>query len=110
MSEQSHLLAVSLSLDPARLARLPFLPTYSASLRDLIKRGVNSPANYHFPLLGCHVVVDAGNGAGGFFAEQVRAGWREREPGMGDGVGMGWVGLGWVAVRWGEDIPGPDEE
>ncbi|KAG2454732.1 hypothetical protein HYH02_000569 [Chlamydomonas schloesseri] len=73
VSEQSHLLAVALSLDPSRLARLPFLPTYSASLRDLIKRGVNSPANYHFPLLGCHVVVDAGNGSGGFFAEQVLA-------------------------------------
>ncbi|KAG2439969.1 hypothetical protein HXX76_004088 [Chlamydomonas incerta] len=73
VSEQSHLVAVALSLDPSRLARLPFLPTYSASLRDLIKRGVNSPANYHFPLLGCHVVVDAGNGSGGFFAEQVLA-------------------------------------
>ncbi|GLI59591.1 hypothetical protein VaNZ11_001519 [Volvox africanus] len=73
VSEQSHLLSCALATEPSRLARVPFLPTYAAALRDLIKRGVNSSANYHFPLLGCHVVVDAGNGAGGFFAEQVLA-------------------------------------
>ncbi len=71
MSEGTHLLSASLSADPSRLARVPFLPTYSAALRDLIKRGVNHPTNYHFPLLDTHIVVDAGNGGGGFFTEQV---------------------------------------
>ncbi|KAG2495321.1 hypothetical protein HYH03_006591 [Edaphochlamys debaryana] len=73
LSETAHMLSASLSSDPTRVARVPFLPAYAAALRDLIKRGVNSPTNYHFPLLGAKIVVDAGNGAGGFFAEQVLA-------------------------------------
>lgn len=71
LSEHSYLLPSALATDPSRLASVPFLPSYSAALRDLIKRGVNSSTNYHFPLLGCKVVVDAGNGSGGFFADQV---------------------------------------
>ncbi|MCR5784518.1 MAG: phosphomannomutase/phosphoglucomutase [Eubacterium sp.] len=43
---------------------------YSAHLCDIIKKEVNS-AEYDVPLKGLHIVVDAGNGAGGFFAEKV---------------------------------------
>lgn len=43
---------------------------YSADLCEKIKRGVNA-ADYDHPLHGLHVVLDAGNGAGGFFAEKV---------------------------------------
>jgi hypothetical protein len=35
--------------------------------------GVGHQEHYSFPLLGLKVVVDAGNGSGGFFATQVRA-------------------------------------
>lgn len=54
-----------------RAAR-PFdlIALYSKDLREKIKRGV-SAADYAHPLAGLHVVLDAGNGAGGFFAEQV---------------------------------------
>ncbi len=43
---------------------------YSTDLCQKIKRGVNA-ADYEQPLAGLHVVLDAGNGAGGFFAERV---------------------------------------
>lgn len=47
-----------------------FMDEYSAHLRELIKREVNA-ADYDHPLDGFHIVVDAGNGAGGFYAAQV---------------------------------------
>ena len=46
------------------------LTVYTAHLRDKIKSGV-AAEDYEHPLKGLKVVVDAGNGAGGFFAEQV---------------------------------------
>lgn len=45
----------------------PFLPTYKALLAERIRQGLNTDVQK--PLLGLHVVVDAGNGAGGFYAE-----------------------------------------
>lgn len=46
------------------------LDAYSAFLREKIKAGVDAPDRDH-PLSGLHIVVDAGNGAGGFFVDQV---------------------------------------
>ncbi len=43
---------------------------YGEALRDMIKKGVDSP-DYQHPLSGFHIVVDAGNGAGGFYATEV---------------------------------------
>lgn len=48
------------------------LSAYTKSLQEKIKAGVNAE-NYDKPLEGLRVVVDAGNGAGGFFVEQVLA-------------------------------------
>jgi phosphomannomutase len=44
---------------------------YSKLLVQKIRQGVNSPQNYEKPLSGCNIIVDAGNGAGGFFAAKV---------------------------------------
>lgn len=44
---------------------------YSKLLIDIIRQGVNSQQNYEKPLCGCNIIVDAGNGAGGFFAAKV---------------------------------------
>ena len=46
----------------------PFLPTYAEQLRALIAEGVGTGAR---PLRGYKIVVDAGNGSGGFFATDV---------------------------------------
>ena len=44
---------------------------YAQILVDKIRAGVNSPENYERPLEGMKIIVDAGNGAGGFFADKV---------------------------------------
>ncbi len=44
----------------------PFLPVYMEQLADRIRKGLGTDAAK--PLSGLHIVVDAGNGAGGFYA------------------------------------------
>ncbi|MEG0639299.1 MAG: phosphomannomutase/phosphoglucomutase, partial [Clostridia bacterium] len=48
------------------LIQKPFLPTYENHLKQLIVNEIDPEVQK--PLLGLHVVVDAGNGAGGFYA------------------------------------------
>ena len=48
------------------------MKTYAAHLRELICRGVNAD-DYDHPLKGFKIAVDAGNGAGGFYAADVLA-------------------------------------
>lgn len=47
------------------------LDRYSVHLTDLIRKGIQDEDHYEMPLQGFKVIVDAGNGAGGFFAEKV---------------------------------------
>lgn len=47
---------------------VPYMTQYAARLRDLI---VSESDNGDRPLAGLHIVVDAGNGAGGFYATEV---------------------------------------
>lgn len=47
-----------------------YMDTYSLHLCNMIKQGVNA-VEYDLPLKGYKIVVDAGNGAGGFYAEKV---------------------------------------
>lgn len=56
---------------PAGVTSAPFLPTYAAQLCEIIRKGVNSKDNYEKPLSGMKIVVDAGNGSGGFFVDMV---------------------------------------
>lgn len=49
-----------------------YMADYAKRLREMIKQGVNA-ADYDHPLKGFHIVVDAGNGAGGFYACNVLA-------------------------------------
>lgn len=50
---------------------IDLMGTYCAHLRQLIQKGVNHPDNYEKPLTGLKIVVDAGNGSGGFYARKV---------------------------------------
>ncbi len=45
---------------------LDFMSVYSRHLADYIRKGVNAE-DYTHPLKGMHIIVDAGNGNGGFF-------------------------------------------
>lgn len=47
------------------------LSRYSQFLVEKIREGVNHPTQYEKPLNGLNIIVDAGNGAGGFFADKV---------------------------------------
>ena len=47
-----------------------FLPVCKQQLMDRMRRGLDT--DVACPLLGLHVVVDAGNGAGGFYEEMLR--------------------------------------
>ncbi|MFR8531021.1 MAG: hypothetical protein ACLVDB_07740 [Anaeromassilibacillus sp.] len=49
-----------------------YMADYAKRLREMIQKGVNA-ADYEHPLKGFHIVVDAGNGAGGFYASDVLA-------------------------------------
>ena len=49
------------------------MPVYAAHLREIIKKGVDHPEHPNQPLKGFKIVVDAGNGSGGFLASDVLA-------------------------------------
>lgn len=53
---------------PGRVENSDYMRQYAARLRDLIVDGVGDGSQ---PLKGFHIVVDAGNGAGGFYAGEV---------------------------------------
>jgi len=48
-----------------------FLSVYAAGLVEKVRASVNSKSNYNEPLKGFKIIEDAGNGAGGFYAEKV---------------------------------------
>ncbi|MBC1740191.1 phosphomannomutase/phosphoglucomutase [Listeria seeligeri] len=56
-----------------RITKADFLTTYAADLTTKIRAGITDAEDKMKPLQGSHIIVDAGNGAGGFFAEQVLA-------------------------------------
>lgn len=52
------------------VSSVDYMADYSAHLRNVIQQGVLAE-EYEHPLKGFHIVVDAGNGAGGFYATSV---------------------------------------
>jgi phosphomannomutase len=50
---------------------MDFISDYAAFLVETIRKGVKDPVQYNTPLAGLKIIVDAGNGAGGFFAHKV---------------------------------------
>ena len=56
--------------DKEEITKIDFLTKYSNMLIDKIRKEVNS-VNYQKPLENLKILVDAGNGAGGFYAEKV---------------------------------------
>ncbi|KAJ4710000.1 phosphomannomutase/phosphoglucomutase [Melia azedarach] len=52
-------------------ARVDFMSAYAKHLRDIIKERVNHPLHYDTPLKRFQIIVNAGNGSGGFFTWDV---------------------------------------
>lgn len=57
--------------DISNVENFDLVSLYAQNLCQKIRAGINSKDNYEQPLTGNHIVVDAGNGAGGFFADKV---------------------------------------
>ena len=58
-------------IQKGKINRTSILKDYSEFLVNKIREGVNSSKNYEKPLEGMRIIVDAGNGSGGFFAKEV---------------------------------------
>lgn len=74
-SEVAQLLQTAQELSPegmpfaGSITAKAFLPAYVEQLKARIRQGLET--DMAKPLLGLHVVVDAGNGAGGFYADML---------------------------------------
>lgn len=55
---------------PGMVIETDYRSRYSRRLREIIQAGVQAE-DYEHPLRGFHIIVDAGNGAGGFYASEV---------------------------------------
>ena len=53
------------------LSQQDFISVYADGFVQMVRQGVNHPDHFEQPLQGLHIVVDAGNGAGGFYAAKV---------------------------------------
>ncbi|MCD8039259.1 MAG: phosphomannomutase/phosphoglucomutase [Lachnospiraceae bacterium] len=65
--------AAALTVQEAELGgveKCDTISVYCDFLKDKIRKSINA-ADYDKPLAGLHIVVDTGNGAGGFFVEKV---------------------------------------
>lgn len=71
MLENGHWDAVTWDHSYGVIENKNLLEDYAADLREKIQTGITSAQNTELPLAGKHIVVDAGNGAGGFFAKEV---------------------------------------
>jgi phosphomannomutase len=71
----TRLLTLAAGCVPMVCQRLPqqrdFMAVYAAGLVKKVREGIAHPTDYQQPLRGLKIVVDAGNGAGGFFVERV---------------------------------------
>ena len=66
-SEDSFLTAAA----KGELQQRDFISVYADGLVQKVRQAVNHPDSYEQPLKGLRIVVDAGNGAGGFYAGKV---------------------------------------
>eukprot|EP00891_Asterochloris_glomerata_P008353 jgi/Astpho2/8353/Aster-01419 len=72
-TDDAHLVATALQIQPDMLEQVDFMPVYADHLRKIIKLGVSRKENFEKPLEGFKIAVDPGNGGGGFFATDVLA-------------------------------------
>jgi len=59
------------SADRGKITTFDLISRYSSFLVDKVRKEINHPEHYATPLSGFRIVVDAGNGAGGFYVEKV---------------------------------------
>ncbi len=57
--------------EKGRVQKYNFISVYAQGLVKKVRESVKHPDNFEQPLQGLKIIVDAGNGAGGFYAEKV---------------------------------------
>ncbi len=60
-----------LASEPGKITQHDFISVYADQFVNQIRQSVNHPDNFEQPLQGLKIIVDAGNGAGGFYADRV---------------------------------------
>ena len=68
LAETQNFLEVS---QRGTITQRDFISVYAQGLVEKVRQGVNHPENFQQPLQGLKIVVDAGNGAGGFYVDKV---------------------------------------
>jgi phosphomannomutase len=54
-----------------KMIKRDFMSVYANQFVNQIRQAVNHPTNFEQPLAGLKIIVDAGNGAGGFYVDRV---------------------------------------
>lgn len=71
----TELLQLAAQLTPqnsvSKPLKMDFMAEYATGLVKKIRQDIAHPSHFEQPLTGLKILVDAGNGAGGFFVEQV---------------------------------------
>ncbi|PSC71684.1 phosphoglucomutase [Micractinium conductrix] len=70
-NDHAFVITAALQTSNELVRSVDFLPEYAAYLRELMKKAISHPAHPDAPLAGLKIVVNPGNGGGGFIAEQV---------------------------------------
>lgn len=70
--ERAETQSDSADADLSLVKKVDYMSRYAGNLREMIKAGVNAE-DYEHPLKGYKIIVDAGNGVGGFYARDVLA-------------------------------------
>ncbi len=60
-----------LATSQGKITNHDFISVYAQQFVTKIREAVNHPEHYEQPLKGLKIIVDAGNGAGGFYADKV---------------------------------------
>lgn len=68
---EAYVVTQALLASNALVTEAAFLQVYSEYLQDLIRKGINHPTHPDAPLTGFKIVVNPGNGGGGFMATHV---------------------------------------
>ncbi|PSB47836.1 phosphomannomutase/phosphoglucomutase [Chamaesiphon polymorphus CCALA 037] len=60
-----------IATEKGTISQRDFMSVYANQFVEQIRQAVNHPTNFEHPLSGLKIIVDAGNGAGGFYADRV---------------------------------------
>lgn len=70
-AEQPAEIFQSIQTETISLKKIDLISDYADHIKNVIRKGLNPSVNSQKPLADFKIIVDAGNGSGGFFVEQI---------------------------------------